>query len=245
MSILSTPTQLDEMRRILTNYVKLPFMRDSIPGNVLESALSHVRGAAVLNTYDFVDVVQHETGLGWQVKSAKERTPVTWKRAKLPDAPDLIAASRESDAGLQALGDAIIAFCNAHARESLDKYELQEIGYSRLILGKAGQVTYFERLLCSPASPDIFNPADFRWQWSTPKATVRKEQLSALHGTHRATNDKWWAWHGLGENQLHFSGEAAWWPAAGTPNVFSFQLPPATEKLSFDQLMRLLASLEV
>ena len=55
MSIFSTPGQLDEMRQMLVNYVRLPFSSDSIPGALTESALAHVRGGEVLRTYDFVD----------------------------------------------------------------------------------------------------------------------------------------------------------------------------------------------
>ena len=244
MSIFSTPSQLHKMRRILAYYVRLPTVQANIPGSLMESILSYVRGATVLNTYDFVDVIQTKTSLGWQVKSTKVGTPVTWKRAKIPNALDLIESSRESEAGLQALGDSIIEFCNAHAHESLYTYDLKEIGYSRLILRKNGHATYFERMLCSQDQPDVFDPSDFIWRWSTPKKTVKKEQLQALHGMHQSTGKKWWAWHGLGENQLHFRGESAWWPSEDDPHTFSFQLPPHQDKLSFDQLMDLLSSLD-
>ena len=244
MSIFSTPEQLDEIRQILVNYAKLPFAQENIPGALMESVLSHVRGAHVLNTYDFVDVISPETGLGWQVKSTKAGTPVTWKRAKIPNAAELIELSKQSESGLQLLGNAIIEFCNDHASESLDKYNLSSIGYSRLIIHKTGNVTYFERLLCSRSNPDIFNPIEFSWEWSTPKTAVRKEQLPALRGTNRATGEKWWAWHGLGENQLHFSNESIWWPNENDPHVFSFHLPPTEEKLSFGQLVDVLSSLD-
>ena len=71
-----------------------------------------VHQGEVLDTYDFVDVIQRERRIGWQVKSTMEKTPVTWKRAKIANKDALVAASRESTEGLQALGDAIIAFCN-------------------------------------------------------------------------------------------------------------------------------------
>jgi hypothetical protein len=244
MSIFSTAGQLDEMRRMLANYVRLPFSQDSIPGALMESVLSHVRGGGVLNTYDFVDVIRPESRCGWQVKSTKATTPVTWKRAKIPNALELIEASEQSEQGLQVLGDAIIDFCNEHALVSMSKYDLDEIGYSRLIARNNGQVTYFERLLCSQDAPYVFNPAEFTWQWSTPKRTIIKEQLPALHGTNRTTGKKWWAWHGRGEDQLHFSGESVWWPAEDHPHAFSFQLPSADDKLSFSQFMSLLQALD-
>ena len=219
-------------------------MQMNIPGQLMESILAHVREAIVLNTYDFVDVVDIKEGLGWQVKSTKAGTPVTWKRAKIPNALDLIEVSRESDGGLQLLGDSIIEFCNDHARASLDTYQLKEIGYSRLVMRKNGYATYFERPLCSQDRPDPFDPSEFTWSWSTPKKSVKKEQLPALHGINRSTGKKWWAWHGLGENQLHFSGESAWWPREGDPHAFSFQLPADEDKLSFNQFMDLFSSLD-
>ena len=245
MSIFSNVEQLDMMRQILVNYARLPFSQASIPGSLMESVLSHVRGGTVLNTYDFVDVICRDTRMGWQVKSTKEGTPVTWKRAKIPNAVELIESSKQSNDGLQKLGDTIIKFCNDHAQESMEKYKLDSIGYSRLIIHKTGQVSYFERLLCSRDTPNIFDPKDFSWQWSKPKATTKKEQLPALHGANRATGEKWWAWHGLGENQLHFSNESAWWPKSDSPNTFSFHLPSDERKISFNQLIGVLSSLDV
>ena len=239
MSIYSSQAQLERMRRILVNYVRLPFSARTIPGSLMESILAHTHGGRALNTYDFVDVIREDTGCGWQVKSTRASTPVTWKRAKIPNAQEMIEASRESDVGLQELGDAIIEFCNDHARASLARYELDQIGYARIVLHRDRRATYFERMLCSHDSPAIFDPKDFVWQWSEPKTTSKKEQLPALHGTHIATERKWWAWHGLGENQLHFSGESAWWPQGNDPHCFVFELPPADARLSFDQFIGL------
>ncbi len=208
----------------------------------MESILSHVRGGDVLNTYDFVDVIHRENNIGWQVKSTKESTPVTWKRAKLPNATELIAASKKSATGRQALGNAIIEFCNAHARESISKYKLTHIGYSRLMVHKSGDATYFERLLCTSKSPDIFDPAEFRWQWSAQKKTKGKTQLQSLHGINRKTKARWWAWHGLGENQLHFTNESIWWPSENDQNKFTFKLPSNKEKVSFGKLADALSS---
>ena len=244
MSIFSTPGQLDEMRQMLVNYVRLPFSSDSIPGALMESALAHVRGGKVLRTYDFVDVISAETRRGWQVKSTKAGTPVTWKRAKIPNAQGMIAESMKSDAALQALGDAVIKFCNDHAHASMEKHNLDEIGYSRLMVHKNGQVTYFERLLCSQERPEIFDPSKFTWRWSKPKKTSGKEQLPALNGINIETDKKWWAWHGLGENQLHFSGESVWWPATNAPHTFSFRLPPREDKLSYSRFITLFQDLD-
>lgn len=209
----------------------------------MEGALAYVRGASVLRTYDFVDVVKRDSRCGWQVKSTKATTPVTWKRAKIPNSVQLIAESKISPAGAQALGDAIIAFCNAHAQHSLQLYDLDEIGYSRLIVHENGTVTYFEKLLCTREAPTIFNSSDFEWQWSIPKKTVKKEQLPALHGIYKPDHKKWFAWHGLGENQLHFSGEKSWWPSEGNQHQVSFNLPTDGDKISVERFIELLAGL--
>ena len=233
------------MRLILSKCLLLPFWNSRIPGDVLESILAYVRDAEVLRTYDFVDVIDRNTRTGWQVKSTRSSTPVTWKRAKIPNAQQLIEASRHDQTSLQELGDTIIAFCNEHARESIFKYELEELGYSRLILDNSGQVTYFERTLCTKNSSDIFDPHEFTWEWSVPKSTTKKEQLPALHGTRRKTGMKCWAWHGLGENQLHFSGESEWWPKDGSRNSFTLSLPPSDGKISFEGFIEILGRLDL
>lgn len=241
--VFSSPEQLELIGSLLSKYLRLPFSEATIPGAVMEGALAHVRAGTVLRTYDFVDVVKRESRCGWQVKSTKATTPVTWKRAKIPDSIQLIAESRNSPDGTQALGNAIIAFCNAHAQHSLQHYDLDEIGYSRLIVHADWKVTYFERLLCNRAAPTIFNPLDFEWRWSTPKKTVRKEQLQALHGINKLDGRKWFAWHGLGENQLHFSGEGSWWPEENNPHQYSFSLPTTDDKITVERFIDLLAGL--
>jgi hypothetical protein len=208
----------------------------------MEGTLAHVRRGKVLRTYDFVDVVDLDSGLGWQVKSTLAQTPVTWKRAKIPDRRDLIAASEKSDDGLQALGNAIINFCNRHAAESLKLYGLTSIGYSRLVIHENGEATYFERLLCTQHAPRIFEPGEFLWRWSSPKRTTKKEQLTALHGLHKPTGKKWFAWHGRGENQLHFSGEQAWWPEGGDSHTITFRLPSESQRLTLEGFIDLLAA---
>lgn len=238
-SVYSTPEQFSLIEKILTRYIRLPFTVSTIPGAIMEGVLAHVRDGRVLQTYDFVDVVKTDAGFGWQVKSTKECTPVTWKRAKIPNAEELIAESQRSPAGRQELGNAIINFCNQHALESLESYRLDQIGYARLLIRDDGSITYFERLLCTRANPQIFNPHDFEWKWSTPKKTVRKEQLCALHGISRRTGEKWWAWHGLGENQLHFSGERNWWPTRNG-HAITFRFPTEREKISLEDFSALL-----
>lgn len=240
MSVYSDQAQLAKIRDILSRYIRLPFSVASIPGAIMEGVLAHVRGGEQLNTYDFVDVIDRKGKIGWQVKSTKSETPVTWKRAKIPNAEKLIGDSKKTDKGLQALGDAIIEFCNEHARQSLALYGLSEIGYSRLILFDDGRIVYFEKLLCTKDKPQLFDPAQFSWKWSKQKITKKKEQLQALHGTHRRNGKKWWAWHGLGENQLHFSGEGEWWPSKDGAHSVAFMLPSESEKLTIEAFLALL-----
>lgn len=246
--VFSSPEQLRSLAELLSKYARLPFSPVSIPGAVMEGVLAHIRGGQVLRTYDFVDVVKLSDKCGWQVKSTMAGTPVTWKRAKIPDSVALIAASRaesQEPSATQKLGDAIIRFCNEHAAESLRRYNLNEIGYSRLIIQLGGDAFYFERLLCTRERPYVFDPEEFEWRWSTPKKTIKKEQLPALHGISRKTGDKWFAWHGLGENQLHFAGERHWWPREGDPHAVAFRLPGEPDKISLEDFVKLIARSDV
>ncbi len=105
--LLSDAGQLSEIAKLLQNYVRLPFSPINVPGAILEGILGHVRRAEVLRTYDFVDVMDRHRRIGWQIKSTLAGTPVTWKRAKIPERDRLIRLSERSPEGLQALGDAI------------------------------------------------------------------------------------------------------------------------------------------
>ena len=78
-----------------------------------------MRDAEVLKTYDFVDVVKRDSQIGWQVKSTKATTPVTWKRAKIPNQEELMKNSFDSQEKSQVLGNAIVEFCNEHAEASI------------------------------------------------------------------------------------------------------------------------------
>ncbi|MGH8602505.1 MAG: hypothetical protein ACREXR_06935, partial [Gammaproteobacteria bacterium] len=212
------------------------------PGRFLEGVLAYVRNAEALPTYDFVDVVKRDASCGWQVKSSRRNSPVTWARAKIAESSRLIARSENSQADLQKLGDAIIAHCNRHVQNSLAKYELDEIGYARLILHPDRTVTYFERLLVTREEPMLFDPRDFEWKWSEPKPGKAKELLPSLHGFNRGTQKKWFAWYGRGENQLHFDGEKSWWPTEDSHSI-RFQLPKETEQLDFEAFAELLTRL--
>jgi len=240
VTIYSSRSQLERIASLAIKFSMLPFApSDSVPGAVMEAILAEVRDASVLRTYDFIDVLRANSGIGWQVKSTKAGTPVTWKRAKIPEQDRLINASRDSAVGAQQLGDAIIGFCNAHAVESLKQYGLDEIGYARLVVMSDGSAVYFERPLVSKQHPELFSPKDFVWSWSTAKRVTKKEQLSALHGRHVSSGRKWWAWHGLGENQLHFSGESEWWPT-DLSHAVKFSLPSASNRMSMQDLIELL-----
>ncbi len=219
----------------------------------MESTLALVRGATVLPTYDFVDVVDPAKHIGWQVKATLAGTPMTWKRAKLPDKMARINESRKGERQRQALGNAIIEYCNANARASLDlqiKPEHQrttglprgvqpdDIGIARLILHPDGLVEYYERRLLTRNQPQLFDPASFEWTWTDKKEDRTKEP--AFHGIHKASKRKHFAWHGLSENQFHFPGEREWWPdKSQTQNSVRFRLDGG--RLSYEELERLLA----
>ena len=102
MTVFSTPEQLSRIRAIVSSYSRLPFSGRRVPGEVLEGAFAHVRGARRLGRYDFVDVVDEIARAGWQVKSTGEKTPVTWKRAKIAGRDDLIRRSEVDADGVRA-----------------------------------------------------------------------------------------------------------------------------------------------
>ena len=224
-SVLSSEFELSRIAEALAAYVRIPLTAKGIPGAWMEAVLAEVRDGEVLPTYDFVDVIKREDKIGWQVKSTLRKTPITWKRVKLPNIQPLITKSLNNGGACQELGDAIINFCNEHVAESIDKYQLNEIGYSRLIVDEEG-ATYFERSIATADNPEVFLPEDFCWKWSERKVTKSggKEQLSSLHGFLRESKDRWFAWHGLGENQLHFTGERFWHPPQESDHRISFTI---------------------
>ncbi len=250
MSIFSSKEQLAKIAEYLAAYMKIPYFQDdTIPGKIMEKIISLIHSAEQLSTYDYVDVCKRGS-VGWQVKSTKEDTPLTWKRAKIANSDSMIKASLNDDVSRQKLGDAIIDFCNSHAHESFISYNLKEIGYSRLVMFNDGSVIYFEKLISSLESKNIFEKENYQWSWSEPKKTSKKEQLPALHGKDLRTGKKAFAWHGKGENQLHFSGEKDWWPTIERPTVvgiinfsldnhaIAFKLP--STKVPWDDLVSFL-----
>ena len=242
--VYSNIYQMARLQKILVGYLKLPFATDNVPGSLMEYILGDVRKAKVLKTYDFVDVVDTSNKVGWQVKSTKIDTPITWKRAKIPNSDVLISSSYTNDSSAkeatQILGNTLIKFCNDHILDSINKYNLDEVGYARLIVEET-KLTYFEKKLCTRDNPILFSPSDFVWAWPTPKKTTGKEQLPALHGIHIPTQCKWFAWHGLGENQLHFNGERKWWDEVCSPHKIQFSFP--SNRLTQEQFFHLLESL--
>ena len=234
----------DQMQRIIAavrGFMRLPFVSGSVPGGYVEAVVAQSREGKVLNTYDFVDVISELELVGWQVKSTKITTPVTWKRAKIPFQQKLINASQMGDVvALKELGDSIITFCNDHAKASLEDYGLDAIGYARVIINPE-TIVYFERELITKSRPILFDKDQFEWQWTTAKRTFKKEQLPALHGTELATGKKWFAWHGLGENQLHFSGEKYWHPLPASIHRIEVDVPSEGSQITFDEFATWLA----
>ena len=227
----------ETLKRYFRTFLRLPWIEDSIPGSIVENIVSLAYNANVLKTYDFIDLVKQKSKIGWQVKSTKENTPVTWKRAKIPNKEELISKSIDNVDGLQYLGNSIIEFCNDHAQKSIDRYGLDEIRYSRCIVKKDREILYFERTLATKSSPKVFNEENFYWKWSKPKKTKTKEQLPALHGYRIKDDKKIWAWHGHSENQLHFDGDKEWWNDADNFMSFTLKMP---KKLSWHQFFEIL-----
>lgn len=230
--MFSTPEQLDQISKIVTQYLRLPMSDDTVPGIFFENVLAYVRSGKKLDTYDFVDVIDDTAKIGWQVKSTKEKTPLTWNRAKLPNVNELIECSRTTASGLQTLGNMIIDHCNRHASESIKLYNLEEIYYARLIIFE-DKIRYFEKKLCDKSNQQVFNPELYKWEWASPRRSSKKETLSALHGFDLMTGNKVWAWHGQGENQLHFCGEQKWWDI-DAPGI-TFPIP--TNKITMSALL--------
>lgn len=222
----------EHLKNRLKSFLRLPWIDGNIPGSIVEQVVALTYNADVLDTYDYVDVViRGETG--WQVKSTMESTPLTWKRAKISNKLRLIEESLGSDDGRQNLGNAIIDFCNSHAIQSFKNFKIKEIRYARCIVLTDGQVRFFDRKLADKRQPNIFNKEDYFWKWSTPKKTTKKEQLPALHGFDAKSGIKVWAWHGNGENQLHFSGEKMWWDDGKNDIDFTIDTPPP--KMSWEE----------
>lgn len=244
--IFSSATDLNRIQRILTALLKLPLTDRTISGDLMERVFAHVRNAEVLSTYDFVDIVDRNQRIGWQVKSTMDSTPVTWIRGKISNRAERISQSEQTEDGLKHLGGDILKYCNDHIwNTGFLKYNLEHIGYIRLIVFPNGRLRYFERYLCSRDCPILFASEDYTWKWSKQKNVKTKEQLPALHGYFCKQNGemtrKHWAWHGKGENQLHFLGEKEWWPEPNDSHCQEFSFP-SEGKLSFDDLVRLLLS---
>jgi len=210
----------------LSSFFRLPFASESIPGSFAEALIADHYGGEVLASYDFVDAICRDQQIGWQVKSTKATTPVTWKRAKIEGSAALILDS-DLNGDTKILGTKIIEACNDHVQESLDKYDLREIRYSRII-SSPERFTYFEKLLMDDNQRLLFEPSDYIWKWSKPKHASSKEQLPALHGFR--SGEKWFAWHGRGENQLHFTGERNWWPSVDSNVASAIRVKHAHQK---------------
>ena len=238
--IFSNKAQLNRIVDILTGYMKLSLSDDVIPGSFMEKVVATIHDGAVLKTYEFIDVVNRKNGVAWQVKSTKKNTPLTWKRVKIRGAASLIDKSKHEVHGLQQLGNLIIEHCNDHCIESMTKYNLREVGYARLIVEKT-ELIYFERVLCTKKNPMLFDRTKFRWEWSDPYKSTKKEYLPALHGMHVDSGEKWFAWFGQGENQLHFHGESVW---RTDPNTSILTFPTPSLYLDIAQQMKLLENLK-
>jgi hypothetical protein len=61
----ATREQLLKIAARISLHARLPFVRDAIPGAVLESILADVHGGQSLGTYDFIDVHVPSRRFGW------------------------------------------------------------------------------------------------------------------------------------------------------------------------------------
>jgi|GEM_PF-5048470 len=186
MKGFSDSEQLEQVSRLIRAFWLLPeeIRGRHIPGGFLERVLARVHGGYSSGKYDFVDIVG-QNPIGWQVKSTKRGTPITWKRAKIERKEAMILATEkgspaERKLALQALGDAIIQFCNDNIEASFRKYpQLETIQYARLIHQPDDTLTYFERPLVTRDSPTLFHPADFVWEWHLTEVTVTEEGVES------------------------------------------------------------------
>ena len=110
----------------LASFFRLPFATESIPGGFAEALIADHYGGEVLATYDFVDVICKSKQIGWQIKSTKATTTVTWKRAKIEGSAELIQHS-DLSGDTSVLGAKIIETCNEHVQDSLNKYDLKNV----------------------------------------------------------------------------------------------------------------------
>lgn len=234
--VFSNKKELKEISELVQGYFKLPISEDTIQGDFFEKIIAEARNAKRLNTYEFIDVVDEKNKVAWQVKSTKEKTPLTWKRVKLKDSKKLIEESFQSFEKTQELGELIINFCNLNAKESIDKYNLKEIGFSRIISNLDGTLSYYEKILCTKENPIIFNKDNYIWKWSEQKTNGKKEMLKSLQGFDKITGLKMFSWHGQGENQLHFVGDK-YWLKENIDKVMTIKKP--NDKRSMDFLKNL------
>ena len=256
MDSFSTPEQLERIKQTLCSYHMLPFSGTRIPGDVLEGVLAHVRGGDLLGKYDFVDVLQRSEGVGWQVKSTRHRSPLTWMRADFRRRSELVAeADAERDEGrkrelVQALGDSVIEYANASIRDSFTKYGLQQVMFCHLVLMPENRAMYYEKLLAVEGEEELFRATDFMLSWREPRPGRANrnadpddpgaaEQLPSLRGRHVPTDQDWFAWYGRKGGQLHFLlEEKIWWPPESGAHRIDFDLP--AERFKMDEAMDML-----
>lgn len=195
---------LDDLGRYIKAYQSLPFFDGSVPGKILETLVAFAFQGRVLNTLDFVDVVSGK--VGWQVKSIKAGSDVTWKRVTIANPEFLLELSYEEPAFL---GRYLIDICNDHIFDSFVKYGLEDIRYIKAEIHPSN-VVLVEKSIVTNDSIVAFDHDDFYWHWTEPKHRNNKELLPSFSGFHKETNSKWFSWNGLGDNQFRFTYEKVW-----------------------------------
>lgn len=225
----------------LTTYTRIPFIEENaIPGNIMENAVSIARNGTQLPCYGFIDVINDN--IGWQVKSSRKKSPLTWGQVK---APSNLLQSKDAIA----LGNHLINSINESSIAAMEKFNLETIGYARLIVYPNNHAVYFEKELSNRTNPIIFNPKTYLWSWSNCTRKSNKETKPSLVGINTITGMREFSWHCLSGSQLHFDAEYQWWPKIKIPkseddvifsskhHAISFMLP--SKKISWDAISAL------
>jgi len=204
----STPTQLENIVTGVKRYYTSPYALEFISGKVFEIIVADAHNTKPTNTQDFADVICGDYAV--QCKAGRDNKDMIWKRISLPD--ELVRESLHSDSISNDLGKLLLDRVNARASDSLAKYNVTKLAYSRLITHKNKLFTYFEKSLNNP----IFDRDMFQWKWSTPQ---KRKDKPALHGFWRSVLV--FSWQGLSGEQFRFNAEHLWWPKEDQRITFS------------------------
>ena len=219
MGIYSSKEELEKIANAIIKYFNAPFSRENVPGPVLEEIIEECKGWPALGGIDFVDNLSPNGNCGVQCKSGSTRRwsleknkwlfrQRPWGRITIPLSKRiLIDESYINPILLQELGDSVIDTFNDKIKFSIEKYNLDEIGYIGLVFNPNSTFQYYERSICLRNNPILFDKKDFRWEWSIPK---KETDSPVLKGINIKTNQVWVRWKAHGDTQLDFMGAEFW-----------------------------------